>query len=64
MSKSKSKDFRPIRWDDEEENGHRPNKKNDNRLREKRIRNIIRSNDVNRLMEIDEDDEYVYGRIR
>lgn len=57
MGKSRSKDFsRNNYWNDEDE-GYYDHKGAAQKRKEKRVRNLIRSRNVDQLMEMD-DDEY------
>jgi hypothetical protein len=62
MSKSKNKKFNNRRdWYDDEEDDY-GQKDNKQRRKEKRLKNLIRSKNVDRLMDIDEDDYEWRGR--
>ena len=62
MSKSKNKNYnkRDLYYDDED--GYQDSRDNKQRRKEKRMRNLIRSKNVDRLMDIDEDDYEWRGR--
>lgn len=58
MGKSRSKDYsRNNLWNEYDEYEYRDVKSDLHRRREKRVRNLIRSKNVDRLLEMD-DDEY------
>jgi hypothetical protein len=63
MGKSKPKSYGRRNWFDDEEdynNDHR--KENNSRRKEKRMRNLIRSKNVDQLMNLDDDDnQYDWG---
>jgi hypothetical protein len=56
MSKSKPKTFRRNQWDDYEDDYNSDYKSAVDRRKEKQIRNLVRSKNVQGLMEIDHDD--------
>lgn len=60
MSKSKYKSFDKYGrndWDDEEDYYGSDYRQNKQRRKEKKLRNLIRSKNVDRLMELDEDED-------
>ena len=60
MSKSKHKNFVRRDWDDDE--GYYDTRGDKQKRKEKRMRNLIRSKNVDRLMDLDDDDgQYDWG---
>lgn len=60
MSKSKHKNFGRRDWDDDE--GYYDTRGDKQKRKEKRMRNLIRSKNVDRLMDLDDDDgQYEWG---
>lgn len=56
MSKSKPKGYGRKDWNDDEDEYYVDSKEQKHRRREKRLRNLIRSKNVDRLMEMEEDE--------
>ena len=56
MSKSKPKSFRSNRWNEEYDDYGTDYRSNEQRRREKRMKNLIRSKNVDRLMKMDDDE--------
>jgi hypothetical protein len=54
MSKSK-KSFRRGQWDDNDDDYSTDYKSNKERRREKRLKNLIRSKNVDRILDMDDD---------
>jgi hypothetical protein len=60
MGKSKFKSFSRFNnrdWDDEEDDYGSNHVNNKHKRKEKKLRNLIRSKNVDRLMELDEDED-------
>lgn len=62
MGKSRSKDFsRSNQWDDYDDGEHYDYKGAERRRKEKRMKNLIRSKNVDQLLDMD-DDENLWRR--
>lgn len=60
MSKSKNNSFNKRDWYYDEEDSYQDNRDNKQRRKEKRMKNLIRSKNVDRIMDID-DEDYEWG---
>ena len=60
MSKSKNKNFQRRDWEDDD--GYYDTRSDKQKRKEKRMRNLIRSKNVDRLMDLDDDaGQYDWG---
>lgn len=62
MSKNKTKGFRRNQWEEDYDDYSTDYRGNKEKRREKRMRNLIRSKNVDRILDMDDDDgQYDWG---
>lgn len=62
MTKNRHKQPKRMQWDDYDDSYETDYRGNKEKRREKRMRNLIRSKNVDRLLDMDDDSDYEWGK--